>query len=89
MLLQDANSIGHFSDLEIRRAIAHHRRAIRALHDRDAFTGIKGATSEKVIKRLQKDLSRLHDELGRRRMRMLTQERDSQVNESEISSVGA
>ncbi len=87
MLLQDAHPIGRFSDLEIRRAIAHHRRAIRALHDRDSFTGINGTTSEKVIDRLQQDLCRLQDELGRRRMRVAGERRESAVNESGITSV--
>lgn len=60
-----------FSVLEIRRAIAHHRRAIQALHDRSAFQGIHVNTAEHLIEKLESDLRRLEDELGRARLSAL------------------
>ena len=60
--------VRRFSVLEIRRAIAHHRRAIQALYDQSAFQGIDAATTDQLISKLETDLRRLEDELGRTRM---------------------
>lgn len=60
-----------FSVLEIRRAIAHHRRAIQALHDQNAFQGIHASTAAELVHKLERDLRRLEDELGRARLSAL------------------
>lgn len=64
----DSNPARPFSVLEIRRAIAHHRRAIDALHDGTSFQGLQLDTAERLIRSLEADLRQLEDELGRRRM---------------------
>lgn len=68
MALIDLPAGGFFSDFEIRRAIAHHRRAIQALRDKRSFRGIDPTVADRILARLESDLRALHDELGRRRM---------------------
>lgn len=68
MHASDGNPVWHLSVLEIRRAIAHHRRAIDALHNRESFQGIHSVTAERLAANLERDLRRLEDELGRRRL---------------------
>lgn len=68
MSLIDLPAGGLFSDFEIRRAIAHHRRAIQALRDKRSFSGIDPTVADRILTRLETDLRALHDELGRRRM---------------------
>ena len=68
MALIDLPAGALFTDFEIRRAIAHHRRAIQALRDQRSFQGIDPTVADRILDRLEKDLRALHDELGRRRM---------------------
>ena len=68
MHASDENPVWHLSVLEIRRAITQHRRAIDALHNRETFQGIQAATAERLAAHLERELRRLEDELGRRRL---------------------
>lgn len=56
------------SVLEIRRGIARHRRALKALLDRQTFQGIPSSTAQHLAQRLEDDLRALESELGRRAM---------------------
>lgn len=68
MLLHADRPLKQLSDLDIRKAIAHHRRAIAALDNRHTFEGISRRSAEKIILRFESELRALHDELGRRHL---------------------
>ena len=63
--LAASDSIAHLQDVELRRAINHHRRAISALEG-CSFEQLSSATVRSLLERLQENLRAFEQEFCRR-----------------------